>query len=178
MKDADAQQPCAGARTPDAAGRGASPWARLAVLILVFWLWPAGGSLADDSVADAGGSVAHADNRAAKPVFVSPPTYDRAGFFGLEWEGAEQVELEQATAPEHQDARILYRGSDTRTTISGLADGEYRFRIREAGAHQWNDEAVVVVEHHGLGRAFGFFALGAGLFLVLILAIANGRKWS
>lgn len=175
MKDADTLPPRAGARTPDAAGRGASPWARLAVLFVILWLWPAGASLADT---DADGRVAEADDRAAEPVFVSPPTYDRAGFFGLEWEGAEPVELEQATAPGYQDARILYRGSDTRTTISGLPDGEYRFRIREAGASEWSDEAVVVVEHHGLGRAFGFFALGAGLFLVLILAIANGRKWS
>ncbi|MBS0002901.1 MAG: hypothetical protein KFF45_07470 [Thioalkalivibrio sp.] len=112
----------------------------------------------------------------AKPAFDSPPERDSAGFFKLNWDGAERFELEQASGPEYQDARIVYRGGDTRTTVSGLPNGEYRFRIREEGAEEWADETVVVVEHHSLGRAFLFFALGAALFVVLILAIARGRR--
>ncbi|MFO8153907.1 MAG: hypothetical protein R6U34_11730 [Thioalkalivibrio sp.] len=112
----------------------------------------------------------------ADPAFDSPPETDSAGFFKLNWDGAERFELEQASGPEYEDARIIYRGSDTRTTISGLPNGEYRFRIREEGAEEWADQAVVVVEHHPLGRAFLFFALGAALFVVLILAIARGRR--
>lgn len=112
----------------------------------------------------------------AEPAFESPPERDSAGFFSLSWSGAERFELEQATGPDHADARIIYRGSDTTTTVSGLPDGEYRFRIRGEGDSTWNDEAVVVVEHHALSRALLFFALGAGVFLVLVLAIARGRK--
>jgi hypothetical protein len=112
----------------------------------------------------------------AQPAFESPPARDSAGFFSLSWSGAERFELEQATAPDHVDARIIYRGGDTATTISGLPDGAYRFRIRADGNDTWSDEAVVGVEHHPLSRAFLFFALGAGVFLVLVLAIARGRK--
>jgi hypothetical protein len=112
----------------------------------------------------------------AEPAFESPPGRDSAGFFSLSWSGAERFELEQATGPDHADARIIYRGSDTNTTVSGLPDGEYRFRIRAEGNSAWSDEAVVVVEHHALSRALLFFALGAGVFLVLVLAIARGRK--
>lgn len=112
----------------------------------------------------------------AGPAFDSRPERDAAGFFSLNWEGAERFELEQASGPDHEDARIIYRGSDTSTTVSGLPDGEYRFRIREEGAEEWADETTVVVEHHPLSRAFLFFALGAALFVVLILAIARGRR--
>jgi len=113
---------------------------------------------------------------AASVAFGTTPERDSAGFFTLDWTGAERFELEQATGPAHEDARIIYRGSDTSTLISGLPDGEYRFRIRASGDAAWSDEAVVVVEHHGLGRAFLFFVLGAGVFTVLLLAIAGGRR--
>jgi hypothetical protein len=126
-------------------------------LLLLFWLIPGGSSLAE-------------------PAFDSPPERDSAGFFTLDWSGAARFELEQATGPDHADARIIYRGSDTSTTISGLSDNSYRFRIRAEGAETWSDEAVVVVEHHALSRAFLFFALGAAVFVVLLLAIARGRK--
>ena len=129
------------------------PW----TLLLLFWLFPGGSGL-------------------AKPAFDSPPERDSAGFFTLDWSGAERFELEQATGPDHADARIIYRGSDTSTTISGLSDNSYRFRIRAEGAESWSDAAVVVVEHHALSRAFLFFALGAAVFVVLLLAIARGRK--
>jgi hypothetical protein len=113
---------------------------------------------------------------AASVTFGAAPARDSAGFFTLDWSGAERYEVEQATGPAHEDARIIYRGSDTSTLISGLSNGEYRFRIRASGKAAWSDEAVVIVEHHGLGRAFLFFLLGAGLFVVLILAIAGGRR--
>lgn len=126
-------------------------------LLLLLLLLPAAGSPAD-------------------PSFDSPPERDSAGFFRLDWSGAERFELEQATGPEHVDARIIYRGSDTSTTISGLPDNSYRFRIRAEGAENWSDEAVVVVEHHALSRAFLFFGLGAAVFAALLLAIARGRR--
>ncbi len=116
-------------------------------------------------------AASHAD-----AVFESPPERDRAGFFSLNWSGGERYELEQASGPDHDNARIIYSGGDSSTTVSGLSDGRYRFRIREQGEEGWSDEALVIVEHHPLSRAFLFFALGAGVFLVLILAIARGRK--
>ncbi len=111
----------------------------------------------------------------AQPAFDMPPERSTAGGFTLAWEAEEPVVLEQATGPDHGDTRILYQGGDTSTVISGLPDGEYRFRLRAADADTWADEATVVVEHHSLARAFGFFAVGAVVFLGLIGAILRGR---
>lgn len=127
------------------------------VLLLLLWFLPGGTSLAE-------------------ATFDSPPERDSAGFFRLDWSGADRFELEQATGPDHADARVIYRGSDTSTTISGLSDNTYRFRLRAEGAETWSDEVIVVVEHHALSRAFLFFALGAAVFIVLLLAIARGRR--
>ena len=111
----------------------------------------------------------------AQPAFDAPPERSTDGGFTLAWEADGPVVLEQATGPDHGDARTLYEGGDTSTVISGLPDGEYRFRLRAADADAWGDEATVVVEHHSLARAFGFFAVGAVVFLVLIGAILRGR---
>jgi len=112
---------------------------------------------------------------AAAPAFVDPPQASTDGGFTLSWEADTPVQLEQATGPAHADPRIIYEGGDTSTVISGLPDGEYRFRLRAADADAWADEARVRVEHHSLARAFGFFAVGGLVFLVLIVAILRGR---
>ena len=110
----------------------------------------------------------------AAPAFDAPPERSTDGGFTLAWEADEPVQLEQASGPDYADARILYRGRDTSTVVSGLPDGEYRFRLRAAGANEWSDVATVTVEHHSLGRAFSFFAVGAVVFLVLIGTIVRG----
>ncbi|WP_017943110.1 MULTISPECIES: hypothetical protein [unclassified Thioalkalivibrio] len=111
----------------------------------------------------------------AQPAFDAPPERSTDGGFTLSWEAEDAVVLERATGPDHEDVRIVYEGGDASTVVSGLPDGEYRFRLRAADADTWADEATVVVEHHSLARAFGFFAVGAVVFLVLIGAILRGR---
>ncbi|WP_026279652.1 fibronectin type III domain-containing protein [Thioalkalivibrio sp. ALJ16] len=111
----------------------------------------------------------------AAPAFDAPPERSTDGGFTLSWEAAGAVALEQAAGPDHGDARIIYEGHDTSTVVSGLPDGEYRFRLRASDADDWSDTATVRVEHHSLARAFGFFVLGGVVFLVLIVAILRGR---
>ncbi|ADC70543.1 conserved hypothetical protein [Thioalkalivibrio sp. K90mix] len=111
----------------------------------------------------------------AEPRFDDPPTDSRDGGLTLEWNAEGPVELEQASGPDFDDARVIYRGGDTSSVVSGLPDGEYRFRLRADGADDWADEARIDVAHHSLARAFGFFALGGVVFLVLIVAILRGR---
>lgn len=108
------------------------------------------------------------------PAFDAPPERSTDGGFTLAWEADAAVQLEQASVADEADARILYQGHDTSTVVSGLPDGEYRFRLRAVGADQWSDVATVTVEHHCLARAFGFFAVGAVVFLVLIATIVRG----
>lgn len=111
----------------------------------------------------------------AQPAFDAPPERSTDGGFTLAWEADAAVVLEQASGPDHADARVVYQGGDTSTVISGLPDGEYRFRLRAADADAWADQTTVTVEHHSLARAFGFFVVGAIVFLVLIGAILRGR---
>ncbi|WP_019625328.1 hypothetical protein [Thioalkalivibrio sp. ALJT] len=111
----------------------------------------------------------------AGPAFDATPERSTDGGFALSWEADGAVALEQASGPDHADARIIYTGHDASTVISGLPDGEYRFRLRASDADDWSDTATVRVEHHSLARAFGFFVLGGGVFLVLIVAILRGR---
>ena len=113
----------------------------------------------------------------AEPRFDDPPEHSADGGFTLHWEAPGAVVLERASGPDFGDARVIYEGGDASRVISGLPDGEYRFRLRAADADEdaWSDRITVVVEHHSLARAFGFFAVGAAVFLVLIFALLRGR---
>ncbi len=111
----------------------------------------------------------------AEPRFDDPPEHSADGGFTLHWEAPGAVVLERASGPDFDDARVIYEGGDTSSVISGLPDGEYRFRLRVADADAWSDRITVEVEHHSLARAFGFFAVGAAVFLVLIFALLRGR---
>lgn len=112
---------------------------------------------------------------AGAATFDDPPEHTRDGTLVLSWEADQTVELELASTPDYADARILYAGGDRSSVVTGLADGEYRFRLRPEGADTWTDTARVTVEHHSLSRAFGFFAVGGLVFLALIAAILRGR---
>ncbi|MFN4262967.1 MAG: hypothetical protein ACK4IT_04955 [Thioalkalivibrionaceae bacterium] len=140
------------------------------------------------------------------PRFSGLPERDQGGFFTVGWvaDGAVEVEwtpppaaahepieglsdrvagdagYRSVSAAENRDAAfvLLYRGGDEATTLSGLVNGEYRFRLRAQGSDVWSDEAVVTVEHHSLARAFGFFVVGASVFVVLIVSIAVGIRRS
>ncbi|OOC09785.1 MULTISPECIES: hypothetical protein [Thioalkalivibrio] len=113
----------------------------------------------------------------AEPRFDDPPEHSADGGFTLHWEAPGAVVLERASGPDFDDAGVIYEGGDTSRVISGLPDGEYRFRLRAADADEdaWSDRITVVVEHHGLARAFGFFAVGGAVFLVLIVVLLRGR---
>lgn len=113
------------------------------------------------------------------PAFSSVPERDRAGFFTLSWSADGPVEVEwtpPAAAGVAGEFVPLYAGRDSATTLSGLPNGDYRFRVRAMGADGWSDEARVSVEHHSLARALGFFAVGAVVFLVLIGSIVRGMR--
>lgn len=114
----------------------------------------------------------------AEPRFDDPPEHSADGGFTLHWEAAGAIALERASGPDFDDARIVYEGGDSSRVISGLPDGDYRFRLRAADADEdaWSDTIRVEVEHHSLARAFGFFATGAVVFLVLIVALLRGRS--
>ncbi len=60
----------------------------------------------------------------------------------------------------------LYEGRDTASTLTGLKNGDYIFRLR-AEQGEWSEPLTVVIEHHALWKAYAFFAAGFVLFLIL-----------
>jgi hypothetical protein len=81
--------------------------------------------------------------------------------------------LQQRTA---SGWRTIYEGSDTASTLTGLGDGRYEFRLRHVrgvtGDAGWSAPLLIEIQHHSLARALGFFAMGAAMFLVLLWILA------
>lgn len=117
-------------------------------------------------------------------VLSASPQQATAGYFQLDWVSevaAGEYQLQESRVGDFSDARIIYQGADTASVISGLGNGEYVYRIRRADtetktASQWSQPVRVIVEHHPLGRAFGFFFVGLVVFLSILVAIIRGAR--
>jgi len=98
-----------------------------------------------------------------------------AGYVTLSWPDASgnTFELKEQTS---QGWHTLYRGSDRATTLSGRPDGTFEFQLIADGAPV-GAPVTVTVQHHPLSRAWAFFAVGATMFIaLLVLLITGGRS--
>jgi hypothetical protein len=85
--------------------------------------------------------------------------------------------VQEATSPGFASPRVVYRGSDNARVMSGKPDGDWYYRARTAGsASEFGNVAKVQVRHHSVARAFGFFSLGALVFLVTLAVIIKGAR--
>lgn len=109
------------------------------------------------------------------PTLESNTPRSTDGTFQLIWDaGGTDVVLEEV-GPDADLGRVIYEGSDESRVISGLPDGEYRYRVRHAlEPEAWSEPVVVTVEHHHIGKALAFFSLGALVFVSTIALIAWG----
>lgn len=103
-----------------------------------------------------------------------------AGYFQLHWE-AEPAEgpfvLEESASADFSHARVLYRGPDLASVVSGKPDNEYFYRVREqASPANTSNTVKVTVAHHPLRTALGFFSVGAIVFLATLVAIFRGNS--
>lgn len=97
------------------------------------------------------------------------------GTVDFHWRGdGSEFELQQAAAADFSDARVRYRGPDTETVLTGLADGVYHFRIREASATDWSEPLVLNVESMDRGTLFLLLGTGAFVAISTIAAILRG----
>jgi len=112
------------------------------------------------------------------PQLDSDTTLSTAGYFRLSWHDESSVEyvLQQSRSDSFNNARTLYHGRDQASVISGLADGHYYYRIGNTATGQWSDPLEVEVKHHTLTRAFGFFTLGAVMFLATLGVLIFGTQ--
>ena len=114
------------------------------------------------------------------PALESDREVATAGFYQLTWSGetAAGFELEEATRADFAQARLLYRGPDLATVLSGKPDGDYHYRIRaidDGTRSDWSAPVHVEVRHHSLARALTFLALGAIVFIATVVLILRGE---
>ncbi len=69
----------------------------------------------------------------------------------------------------------VYEGPDRATTLSGRADGRYEFRLKTDGTLV-GEPLTVTVAHHPLSRAWGFFGVGAVMFVLLVGVLVRGSR--
>lgn len=117
---------------------------------------------------------------ATAPQLSTDTTDATAGYYRLSWTtDAPEVVIEERT-PASGVARTIYTGPDRATLISGQADGTRVYRAGALGADgrvtAWSVPVRVNVAHHPLGRALGFFALGAVVFVATLLLIIRGAR--
>lgn len=100
-----------------------------------------------------------------------------AGYFQLSWNADSAVVVEEARNADFAGARVIYEGADNARVMSGKPDGDWYYRARAAAPGSEFGEALeVTVRHHSLERAFGFFALGAFVFLATLALIVTGSR--
>jgi len=114
-------------------------------------------------------------------TIMSSTQNSKDGGFNLSWELPENTRIElQQSGYASPDFKTIYRGSDSATVITGLPDGNYLFRARlintDGSFSGWNESLKITVEHHSLTRAFGFFLVGAVVFLATLILILSGSK--
>ena len=121
------------------------------------------------------------------------PSRSTDGVYQLSWESKGKVLLEEARDPGFTDSRIVYRGRDQATTLTGRRDGVYYYRLspdsstppgRATAGGRDRDVDVdrsavplqVRVEHHSLLRALSVFAVGLGVFGATVWLVLAGPQ--
>jgi hypothetical protein len=118
--------------------------------------------------------------------FINEPNLTtNEGHISLEWSGDGDLlvyELQGARKPEFLDPMKLYKGGDTTSFLSGLADGQHFFRVRArtsgSGAWgPWSQTVELVCEHHSMTLAWSLFASGGALFLLIVLFVGINARY-
>ena len=108
------------------------------------------------------------------------PQASSDGVAHLTWEVPvnKSVRVQQSNKEIFQQPITLYHGNDTGTTITGLKDGTYFFRVgtdlKNNDDINWGEPVQLQVAHHSLTRAFTFFAIGVVVFLATTALIVTG----
>jgi hypothetical protein len=110
-------------------------------------------------------------------MLAASPEESNEGYYQLSWQSDGPVRLVESPDPDFATARTLYVGADTASFVSGRPDGRWYYRLEAANEPRVISETVAVtVRHHSLGRALGFFALGAVVFLATLGLIVFGSR--
>jgi hypothetical protein len=91
-------------------------------------------------------------------------------------------QLQKSMDSSFQKGTMVYRGDDLATYVSGLANGNYFFRLRfvsegsKIPLSSWSAPLQLTVKHHSMQSAFLLFILGAVVFLSTVVVLIKGLK--
>ncbi len=113
------------------------------------------------------------------PVTQSDP------FLTLAWAPANDAtpaafELQQAPSAQFENPLTRYRGPDLASFVSGLAEGDYFFRVRTVAENEatgtWSKPLQVTVKYQPLSRAFVLFGVGAVVSIATVALVVIGDR--
>jgi len=114
----------------------------------------------------------------AQPALKSSTDLATAGYFQLSWGSTDSnmaFELQQSADPSFATYKTIYQGADAASVRSGLSDGTYHYRVLDDVGGTSNTVTVKVM-HHTLSKAFGFFGLGALMFVILVVVLVSASR--
>lgn len=117
----------------------------------------------------------------AEPIsLTSSDTVATAGYYQLRWhpdKPGSQFLLYESSSKDFITSRLVYRGTDLATVISGRADDVYFYRVSSVNDNPATSNTVkVTVRHHPLSLAIQFFMVGAMVFLATLILIITGYR--
>ena len=88
-------------------------------------------------------------------------------------------ELQQADTATFNNAEVIYNGPDRASFISGLANGNYYYRLKAISddgdsSSKWSKTVVLKVRHHSLALALSLAGIGAFVFIVTSAVVIKG----
>jgi len=97
-----------------------------------------------------------------------------AGYLTLSWadsDASKPYKLQQQI--DDGEWTTIYEGTDPGTTLTGLPDGSYKFRLNSSDPatvddELWLDPLDVEIAHHSLTKALAFFGSGLVIFATLL----------
>ena len=99
------------------------------------------------------------------------------GAITLEWNSEGIIVLEHARSKEFAKPWLRYRGDDQSSVLTGLAEGEHFFRIKEEGEEtSWSKVLPVQVEFVDLTLMYFLLAVGGAVSLLTVGAIIYGSR--
>ena len=99
------------------------------------------------------------------------------GAITLEWNSEGIIVLEHARSKEFAKPWLRYRGDDQSSVLTGLAEGEHFFRIKEEGEDtSWSRVLPVQVEFVDLTLMYFLLAVGGAVSLLTVGVIIHGSR--
>lgn len=134
--------------------------------------------------ADATAPTQEADDAKATTLEITPRR-STDGVYQLHWTAPGEVTIEEARDAPFAEPRVVYRGRDHATTLTGRSDGIYYYRVKrrekrhvesrvKSRAKEGTTAVSVEVDHHSAERALAFFGVGLFVFASTVVLIARG----